>query len=411
MITSDVLNIKSDLKYDESIHNLRTLSYVPQNASKLNYNDDIRIVINNSQDSFLLPCKSSLHISALIKIEKIDSSKNTNLETNLVSNFPPFLFSEVSYLINGVIVETIRNPGVTSLFRSLLLLNKNELTAAETQGYFKDFGTKAVTDNDEINFCINLSSIFGLCADYSKIFANSKHELLLIRARSDDNCFDIAGTNVKKASIDLQRIQWKMEHVTASDSNKLKLLKLVENNAKIQIPFRTWNVYEEPLSQSKSFDNFNILTTTNLTKPRYCVVAYQVNRKFNPKLSSCKFDQLNMKSIRLYLNGIYYPYEDLLIKYPNKIAVLYNNYCQFKESYTDKPKEPVLSLTEFIEKFPLIVLDMSKQPEDLKSGSIDVKLYYESYDKFKADSIMYTLLISDKIVEYHPFSGTVRHIQ
>lgn len=410
MINSDILDITENVDYDESIVKIRNFSYLPNNISKLDYNDDIRVEIKN-HDSYLLPSKSSLHFNAIVNLEKNDASKNDNMEASLVSNYIMHMFSDMKYLINGVVVDEVKNPGITTSLKSLLLLNSNELKASENAGIFPEYLSKSVKHGDEINCSVDLSSIFGICADYTKIFTNVKHEIVLLRARSDANCFQVSGTNVKNASLTLTRIVWKMPHVSVGDRNKIKLLKVLESGQKVKIAFRKWVLFEDGLSPSKNFETWPIVTTSEIEKPRWALTIFQKGKKFNLKSNASYFDNVNLKSLRLCLNGENYPYEEIDIKFPNKIAVVYDNYCKFRSLYDGKDVEPVLSLKQFIDKCPIFVLNASKQYDAVKSGAVDVKMFYESYEKFEPDTIIHTALVCDKIIEYSPFNGTVRNIQ
>ena len=95
----------------------------------------------------------------------------------------------------------------------------------------------------------------GFFADYKKIIIYSKMELILIRSRNDTNMsvdnpaanmLDNAVTPLTGFDIKLDKISWRIAHVTVVDIVKLKLLKILENSQPIVMSFGTWEYYEWP---------------------------------------------------------------------------------------------------------------------------------------------------------------------
>ncbi|KAL6260787.1 hypothetical protein P5V15_008313 [Pogonomyrmex californicus] len=77
---------------------------------------------------------------------------------------------------------------------------------------------------DDFNFCVPLNvRILGFCEDYKRIVINARHELILIRARNDNNC--VVTYPDQRPKITLLRVQWRMSHVILNDVNKLSLLR------------------------------------------------------------------------------------------------------------------------------------------------------------------------------------------
>ena len=54
----------------------------------------------------------------------------------------------------------------------------------------------------------------------------------------------------------------------------------------------------------------------------------------------------------------------------------------------------------FIIKYPLLVFDISKQPERIKNSAIDIRLQCEFHNNIAADTRSYALILSDKIVSF-----------
>ncbi|KAL6256601.1 hypothetical protein P5V15_012712 [Pogonomyrmex californicus] len=64
---------------------------------------------------------------------------------------------------------------------------------------------------DDFNFCVPLNILLDFCEDYKRIVINARHELILIRARNDNNC--VVAHPDQRSKITLLRIQWRMSHV------------------------------------------------------------------------------------------------------------------------------------------------------------------------------------------------------
>jgi len=72
-----------------------------------------------------------------------------------------------------VVTSTLKNYVIESSDRSVILRNAG-WDAQTTAGYF--------------NFCVPLYVLLRFCEDYKCVVINVCHELILIRARNDNNC-------------------------------------------------------------------------------------------------------------------------------------------------------------------------------------------------------------------------------
>ena len=108
-VTNEIFNINKSLRIDESIESLRFVEYEPSNTSAYNESTDITIDIS-AQDNFVLPCKSYLLIEGVLKTAA-DAVYDAKANVSLVNNAIAFMFSKVTYLLNGSEVESISDPG------------------------------------------------------------------------------------------------------------------------------------------------------------------------------------------------------------------------------------------------------------------------------------------------------------
>ncbi|XP_053980772.1 uncharacterized protein LOC128877473 [Hylaeus volcanicus] len=165
--------------------------------------------------------------------------------------------------------------------------------------------------------------LLGFCEDYRRIVINARHELILIRARSDNNC--IVGDSTLEPVVELLKIQWRIPHVILNDTNKLSLLRILESGQYLSMSFRSWDLYEYPLLQSTTKHSWTVKTAIQLEKPRYVIFALQTGRKNIMSEDASNFDACKLTNVKLYLNSDFYPYDDLNLDFDrNRYVILFD---------------------------------------------------------------------------------------
>ena len=94
----------------------------------------------------------------------------------------------------------------------------------------------------------------------------------------------------------------------------------------------------------------------------------------------------------------------------NQLALLYEMFAKFQESYYGKQNQPIVGRSDFKSRVPQIVFDCSKQNENLKSAPVDVRLEFEASQNFPAKTAAFCLIIHDRIIQYKPISGDVKKL-
>ena len=78
--------------------------------------------------------------------------------------------------------------------------------------------------------------MLGFCENYKHVVINAHHELILIRARNDNNC--IVRDSTTEPKFELFKIQWRMPHVTLNKVDKLSMLRVLERTIfEYEFPF------------------------------------------------------------------------------------------------------------------------------------------------------------------------------
>ncbi|XP_036139523.1 uncharacterized protein LOC118644640 [Monomorium pharaonis] len=189
----------------------------------------------------------------------------------LGNNCIAFMFDEIRYELDGVEIDCNRNVGITSTLKNYITMLSNRTKIVDNAGW--DPWHPA---NGYFNFCVPLNMLLGFCEDYKRVVINARHELILIRARNDNNC--LVGDSAQEPEIELFKVQWRMPHVLLNEKNKLSMLRALESGRYLSMAFRSWDLYEFPLLQRTTKHTWAIKIATQLEKPRYVVFALQAGR-------------------------------------------------------------------------------------------------------------------------------------
>lgn len=400
---SDILDIAKSPSFDNRITKIETHTYNPYSNSKFDNNDEIRIPIQQ-QDLYVLPSESFLYIEGQVKLQE-PRPENVLSDPNPDQNFAAFLFDEIRYEIDGVEIDRCRNPGIATTLKNYVTLSAERSDRLASASWLIGGGTLGL---NLFNYCVPLNMLFGFCEDYKRVVINSRHELILIRSRSDVN--GIHGDNLLKPKVELYKVQWKMPHVCLEELNKLTLLRILESGQSIPMSFRTWDLYEYPLLQETTKHSWTVKAASYMEKPRFVIFALQTDRKNKLFGRATTFDHCNITNARLFLNSEMYPYDDMNIDFENKkFSMVYDMYARFRKSYYGYG-EPMLNTDSYNSRAPIIAIDCSRQNDTIKSGTVDVRLEFECKENVPTDTTAYCLIIHDRIVEYNPLTNVVRKI-
>lgn len=399
---STTLALFTDPKYDNSIVRQEIHTYHPHTKS-FDSNDSIEISINQ-QDTFVNFSESALKLEGIFT-----PGADGNGDCSMTNNAGLALFSEISFELNGVLIERVRDPGVTTCIRAMLAYNTDESRALYTAGWNPFRHLK--TNNNRFCFWIPLSFIFSVFYDYRKVLIG-RHVFRLTRAIDDSNCYisktadEAFGT--KKATITLTNIEIKAMHVYPNDQLKLEILENISKNKPIMIPFRYWELYENPALNDATKGLWSVKTSSSVERPVYVVAAFHNKRKNNYQEDSNLFDPMNITDIKLQLNSEYYPYENMRLNFENdKYTEAYHAYLDVVRSYTMRfNAEPILSYDDF-KKHCLFAFNCSKKEQEIRSSTVDIKLLFESSNQFSANCRAYCLIAHDRVVNVYPMTGNI----
>nr|CAI5845298.1 unnamed protein product [Callosobruchus analis] len=403
----NILNVGEHALNDSSIVSCEHHSHPPYANTTFNKSDEIRIPIQ-TQEIYTLPTNSTLYFEGRL----VNQEGKVSATLSFVNNFIAFLFDEIRYEIGGTVVDRVRNPGITSTLKGLVSFTSNECERYQHAGW-SHLQNPTVVHSTGGYFSVNvpLRNLLGCFEDFKKILINIRQELVLIRSTTDLNSIITANAQ-EKSNIELTKVLWRMPHVQVADVEKLRLLKYIEKGRDLEIAFRSWELHEYPLLQQTTKHTWNVKATNQMEKPRYVIFALQTDRKNNSVKDMSQFDHCYLAHVKLYLNSDMYPYDNVTFIFEKShVSLLYEMFASFQQSYYYKQSsEPCLNLKQFIERAPMVVIDCSRQNESLKSGSVDIRLEFETQRNIPANTTAFCLIIHDRLIRYNPLTSTVKTI-
>lgn len=135
------------------------------------------------------------------------------------------------------------------------------------------------------------------------------------------------------------------------------------------------------------------------------------DKKGKLKENISKFEHCSLTNIRVYLNSDRYPYHDLYLNFEeNKFASLYEMFSNFRASYYQKQHEPVFTPGEFKDVCPITYIDCSHQKISMQSGSVVMRIEFETEKPTEDGTSAYCLILHDKLFSYSPLTKIVRQI-
>lgn len=415
---TELLDI-TDLPYsDTSVEDYQFHSYQPYTSGEINYNDEVRIAIQDLEAN-TAPCNSYLYIEG--KLTKEDGTETAKLE--FINNAIAYLFREIRYELNGTIIDSVRDVGHTSTLKGYLSYNENESTLLQNAGWFpkkvKIEATPATgqpskiikDDKGNFNTIIPLKHLMGFFEDFRKLIVHMRQELVLIRASSDLDAITSLD-ETEKPKITISKIFWVVPHLTLSLSEQLRINKITNKSIDLPIHFRSWEILEMPSLTASNRHTWPVKTSSKVETARHIIVGFQKNKKNKILSDMSKFDNIKLRNIRVFLNSEKYPYSDLLLDFDNnKYATLYEMYANFQESYYyNKLNQPIFNPKEFKDYAPIAHIDCSRQKEAIQTGSVVMRIEFETDTATTSDITAYCLILHEKRFTYNPLTKIVHQL-
>lgn len=388
-----ILQVRQQPMYQSMITFYEWIVYSAFNLKATNPSDEMTITIQN-QNVYTHITNSFLLIEGRVTKGNVGGvEKNYELVTNAF----PYLFDEVKFEINGHVVDKIRNVGVTNNIKVFTLNNQSEA---------KSMWNNHVNEDGSFVTKIPLSALLGFAQYHDKVIMKCVQSLILLRAKDDKNLFVFEA----QPTVELKKVQWHVPHVKVSDKAKIDLLMIEKKELDLSAAFRSSDLYEYPLTPNSTKQSWRIRTMLQMEKPRFVIIGFQTDRK---KIESdvSKFDHCSLTSVKLYLNSDSYPHIPFNIDFDkNSFELLYHSYVNLRPQLTGKSIDPMFDRKQFKEIAPLVVINCSRQNEELKSSVVDIRLELEAKIAFPPHTIAHYLIVHDRVIEYNPVNNETKII-
>ncbi|KAF0717966.1 Uncharacterized protein FWK35_00022801 [Aphis craccivora] len=93
------------------------------------------------------------------------------------------------------------------------------------------------------------------------------------------------------------------------------------------------------------------------------------------------------------------------------LAYCINLIQTFKKSYYERDYcEPMLSKNVFQTYVPIVVVDLSRQNDNVKTLTIDLRVEFETDTVIPEKTTAYCLILHDQIITFNSFSSDVRKL-
>lgn len=315
-------------------------------------------------------------------VKKSDGSAYPSSSTiKLVDNFVPFLFSRIELRKHNTTIECVEQPGITSTVKSLLtygnsmkntLSNNGFSSTFESGGRFEALGTLGHLG-------------FGFFDHLRYPMYKGGFEITFTRAVDDDALYHWKGaasgaTEPEDGKIVIKSFVLRVPLVEYTATSKIQLidgLKHLSDKNQLVYNYYQWQCIDKKgvFGSSFSFDITNAFR--NVYSPKFVMICLQTSRSNNQKKDPSRFDSCNIKSVAVKINGERYPHESQSLEITSgNWRLLYDQYLRFRlVRFGDS--DVLLTPKEFIDKYPVMIMDTHLHPVNIDRSRSDVQIELE----------------------------------
>ena len=134
------------------------------------------------------------------------------------------------------------------------------------------------------------------------------------------------------------------------------------------------------------------------------MVAFQTNHAGNQEANTSIFDHRNLKNMYIMMNQERYPAVDYNLSSSNQqFSRAYKDAASFGEKVCGMDElitQSNITPSDFKDLFPIMVFDVSKQSERLKSSVVDIQIKATFNAAVAADTEAFAVVISDRLLNF-----------
>ena len=199
----------------------------------------------------------------------------------------------------------------------------------------------------------------------------------------------------------LSKVSWYTPRVLPNDQTKYKLMKTIEEKKTFTVGFRQHQCDTITVGESTSF-SWKLSCRTSPECPRWVIIGFQTDKAEKEITNPAIFDTCDAENVWVELNGTSYPSLPLNTDFnKRRIATAYKGIASFVQNYYGiADQQPGISVVDYSTLYPLHVIDLSKQPERVKFGVMDMTVRATFRTAVKASTQAYALVLSDRILKF-----------
>ena len=224
-----------------------------------------------------------------------------------------------------------------------------------------------------------------------------KHTLTLTRGSDNQALYRNAGAADGK--IDITSISWYMPQIQMTPEYLTGMRNMIEQKVTIPLGFRARTSEQTTLAQTFN-PTWRLSVTGGVEKPRWIIIGFQTSRIDTQLQNPAVFDHLSLKNAYVTLNSERYPMSDIITNFDkNEYMKLYSMFDDFKKEYYGIDSlvgGTQVNVAAYKSLYPIIVFDVRKQNEKLKTGVTDIQVRFEFGAAVPVNTTAYAVIISDR---------------
>jgi hypothetical protein len=380
--------IVGPMSVEGSIKETKHVAYYPFEGQTESAGSFITISCHTG-DAIIRLSNSFLKISGKI-LQSNGTSKISTCE--LVDNYILNLFSEAKLMLGNQVVETVRNVGLNSLFKTYIFGKYSDYKHSLAGHIGLRESKNILGDHGEFEVMIDLKNIFDLSYYTDNIYF-TRIEIHIQRYPDDSNGFRRVNKLKKQAdntfveeisnevaAVTFEKIALMLEHVQYDSGYMSKILAGISKNILQPISFPKSSVYIYPNINATDKHNIALKTYNYNSMPKYIAVGFI--KKLNEwGQNAATLIPNNCAKVTVFCNSLVLPTTPWTInREKNQTGQLFKEYIKFHQFFNQNSSETnvVLSHADFNSKFPIFCVPINMKLLTNMGNNIDISIELES---------------------------------
>ena len=337
-----------------------------------------------------------------------------------IMNAIPHMFSNAKLTLGSRVIEAINNVGHVSSLMHYTLLARSKMkcnglsflwapdtentTADANKGFLlrRDFILDRPKTPGFFSLRIPLSMIFGFMENFV-IMRGYPVAIELVRG-ADHSALFRADTGVVEGKIEFEKLMLNVPIVEPSNTVTVETLRGLSDPKNYLYSFRRRSGLSAPIPSKILEHQMTVVTTTMVERPQVLWIAFQKDMTSDQKTNNAIYWHGNVQQMTMEVNNVQFPISPVSADFDeNDPGMFYTmsqqvreNYLQISDAYTEGN---MLNPPNFVDLFPVYVLDVSKQNFTVGAKSVSTKLNVRFKTATPENMIVHIAWYSDRTLE------------